>query len=428
MSRIGDFELGDAIGRGPFGQVYMARHRSGRACAIKVFDLSRCTPAALRRCYEVSTAAAALPETGAPPILAADFEGAQPFFAVEYVQGESLDAFLRTNKRLAWGDARALLSEIARRLAPAHQAGIVHGDLKPANIMLRRSRDGLFTVRILDWGMASRGIERDEGTRSDLVLSIDYHAPEQLRGELPLAATDLYALGILFYEMLVGERPFKGPPNLVAMHHMRTPPPSPRTQVPNLPLEADELVALLLEKDPHRRLSNAARLHERLSDDLDAATQVFTREPAPAPTAPSRPAPTPADPGTEIVNRGSLQRLRQDETVILAPSAPAAATPTNDLTVVVHGMDESLLIDTSQNPRRRPPSEVTRVNNDPGATVIVHQPAVPRPPPPASPSRPASPLTEWLRQPWTRQRKLRALNITFGVVIILSLAVILARG
>jgi serine/threonine protein kinase len=365
----------------------------------------------------------------------------QPFFAFEQVDGESFAELLRASPRLAWDQARAIVAEIAACLAIAHSAGVVHGDLKPGNITLQRGALGHFTVRLLDWGMSSRGIEREENTRADIGLAVDYQAPEQIRGELPLPASDLYALGVLLFEALVGARPFKGPPNLVAMHHVRTPAPSPRALLPNLAPEADEIIGQLLQKDPHRRLSRASTLHERLRDE-DLATQVYVRQTLTV-TPPSPPSPPPGrqtaqEPttGTQVIDPAALARVRErdDNTQILSVHAPpASASPhQEDLTLVVQAAHSPFLLDTNPS-ARPPPSEPTSVHQDPGATVIVNSGALAAEPSSTAgqvqraPKIPRLTLPEQLSLRWLAEHKFIVLNSALVLVILTSLVIVLMR-
>jgi hypothetical protein len=178
------------------------------------------------------------------------------FLAMPLYPGETLKDRLLREGCLPSPAALDITHQVVRGLAAAHDAGIIHRDLKPGNIMLLP--DG--TVKILDFGLAK--IRDADLTRSQTTLgTIGYAAPEQLRGGAAKAQADLWAIGVMLYEMLTGSTPFRGDHELsildAVLHHEPTP---PSAAVAGVPPELDQLTAALLQKDPGDRYSSAAAL------------------------------------------------------------------------------------------------------------------------------------------------------------------------
>lgn len=191
-------------------------------------------------------------EPGEPPV---------PFLVMECLEGESLSALLRRG-RPSPRRAMEILDAVAAGLAHAHEHHIVHRDLKPSNVFITRKG----VVKILDFGLAWLAAA---SAPPDLALSTagtpPYMAPEQWRGEAQDARTDLWAAGVLLFEMLTGEPPFAGEPEEIrARVTSPDPVPSARERVPTLPETVDRLLAALLAKDPGERLGSAVELRERL--------------------------------------------------------------------------------------------------------------------------------------------------------------------
>jgi serine/threonine protein kinase len=161
----------------------------------------------------------------------------------------------------------AVARQIADALVHAHQAGLVHRDIKPANVLLVEDEMGGMRVKVTDFGIAkaSAGIGTDL-TRTGTVLGTPkYVSPEQIKGEDPDARADLYSLGVVFYEMLVGAPPFVGDTDLAtAMAHLNNRVPKVSASVRGVPPELDRLVSDLLAKDPKRRVPSAVVLRQRL--------------------------------------------------------------------------------------------------------------------------------------------------------------------
>lgn len=428
---VGDYELSAALGGGPFGQVFVARHRTrGYPCAVKLFDPGRCSPAALRSSVEATTVAAALPHCGARPLLDARVDGPSPFFALDLVAGESLDNLRRRHDRVAWDHARVLVAGVAACLAAAHRGGLVHGNLKPTNIFTLDGPDAQ-PVRLLDWSLGRPG-DADGDTRADLGLSVDYHAPELLAGSPPTPASDLYALGIVLFELVTGVRPFQGGPNVVAMHHMRTPPPSPRIHAPELSQRAEALVLQLLDKDPRRRPASAGSLAEQLRSDGDdePATAIFVRpvrtaaEPAQPDAPPAvtevtlRTARQPEPAGITVVTPKPGTQSPQTETVVLARPQQSEA---GGVTLVLDATRGPVLLDTDPGVLARSTTgEDTAVSNNASATVFVKQVPSALLRPAVHPSPAPSRWPRWLRGPWSFEKKLLALNVLLGLIILVG--------
>lgn len=191
-------------------------------------------------------------------------DGDTEYLVMEYVQGKPLACPMEVRQAIEFG------VQIADALAAAHRQGIIHRDLKPANILV--SREG---VKLLDFGIASiqpqiaafdRGVTASRTIESALVGTLEYMAPEQLEGRNADERTDIYAFGLVLYEMLTGLRAGEAssPAGVIAVV-MSGPIPSVRTRRPDVPEELERLIHRCLEKDPDRRWQSADALRDRKS-------------------------------------------------------------------------------------------------------------------------------------------------------------------
>ena len=282
-ARLGPYLLLDRVGEGGMGAVYRAEDtRSGLPVAVKVLDQSRTRdPQILSRFRREARIAAQLRH----PNIAAfrDFDeavvpGAEGgarrrvvFLVIEWVAGEDLTAQLQRKERFAPARLVEVARQITAALEVAHGAGVVHRDLKPSNI--RITPDG--TVKVLDFGLAkileNAELHRDhpptfQTSIGSLLGTAPYMAPEQLFGRDVDARTDLFALGVVLYQMATGEVPFSGR-NIVEVLQAvsnKSPVPPSRLAAERSP-RLDAIILRLLAKEPAGRFASAAALREALA-------------------------------------------------------------------------------------------------------------------------------------------------------------------
>jgi len=206
-------------------------------------------------------------------------EGATWFLTMELLSGETLATQLQENGRLPLERAQRLAEQMAAGLGAAHQSGVVHRDFKPGNVMLV-AKDGDEQAVVTDFGIARAAIPRPraEGLRQgsgSIVGTPAYMAPEQVRGEDVGPAADIYALGVVLYEMVTGTVPFAGDSALtVATRRLQQEPPSPRHLVPDLDDRWEAIILRCLARDPRRRFGQA----EEVADALRGQTPVEKAE------------------------------------------------------------------------------------------------------------------------------------------------------
>ncbi len=191
------------------------------------------------------------------------------YLTMEFLEGETLSALLRRRGKLSADAALPVARQLLEGLAALHGCGIVHRDLKPGNVILAQSSQGLRAV-ISDFGLA-RALARSEDAPSlsatgHLLGTPDYMAPEQLRGEPASAASDLYALGLLLYEMVTGRKAYPGGGGIEnAVQRVLEPPTPPRQHAPELPLRWESAILRCLEREPSRRAASAAAVIEEIA-------------------------------------------------------------------------------------------------------------------------------------------------------------------
>ena len=288
---VGGYEIQVLLARGGMGVVYRATQLSlSRQVALKVVapDLSTEEEFRTRFLREVRIAASLDHPHVLPVYEAGEAEGVL-YLAMRLVEGESLAQVLEHEGSLEPARALALVTQVAEALAAAHQAGLVHRDVKPANVLLARA-GAREHVYLCDFGVARRFEGATALTKTGgFVGSITYAAPEQITGAPIDARTDTYALGCLLYECLTGEPPFpREHEAAVLWAHLNEPPPLPSERRPELGEAFDAIVERALAKDPGERFSSAAELAGALAADAPPAprrlptTPVKTNLPRPA--------------------------------------------------------------------------------------------------------------------------------------------------
>ncbi|WNG23765.1 protein kinase [Cystobacter fuscus] len=267
---LGEYVVRQHIGSGGMGIVYAGEHLTiGRKVAIKLIREERSQSPQARGLLAEARAASAIRHHGIIDIFGFGQQpGVGQYLVMEYLEGSPLDVLLQARAPLPLPEALALLCEVLDALSAAHAVGVIHRDLKPSNIFVARQSNGTESIKVLDFGLAKRSTAPQGSTaqtHSDVVVGTpQYMAPEQALCEAVSPQTDLYAVGVIAFELLTGQRPFTGrSPMEIVAHHLRTPPPAPSLFV-ELPPEVDALVLQLLAKEPQRRPGSASEVASQL--------------------------------------------------------------------------------------------------------------------------------------------------------------------
>jgi serine/threonine protein kinase/Tfp pilus assembly protein PilF len=191
-----------------------------------------------------------------------EYEGIH-FITMEYVTGEDLKSLIRRVRKIPIDTAISITKQVCEGLTEAHKIGIVHRDLKPSNIMIDKAGN----ARIMDFGIA-RSVKGEALTGADVMIGTpDYMSPEQVEGKEIDQRSDIYSLGVVLFEMLTGEKPFKGDTSLsVAMKHKSEAPPNPKWLNDQIPDRLSRLVLMCLEKEKEKRYQTAEELLSALKD------------------------------------------------------------------------------------------------------------------------------------------------------------------
>ncbi|HEX6765552.1 MAG TPA: serine/threonine-protein kinase, partial [Polyangiaceae bacterium] len=291
----GRYRVTKALGAGGMGVVYRAEHvHMKKAVAVKILHKHMTAMSEVVARFEREAVAAGRIEH--PNVAGAtDFgrlDDGSFYLALEYIEGKSLSSLLDAGRGLPVVRALAITRQIADGLAAAHAVGIIHRDLKPENVMLVE-RDGTSDwVKVLDFGIAKVPVEETEGQKLTQIGTIfgtpQYMSPEQGQGHAVDARADLYALGVMLYEMLSGKLPFFADDLvvLITRHITEAPPPLSDAIHP----EVRKLVSELLEKNPEDRIQSASELVDRIDRLLrnTAIAPVGTIPPAALPSRPAR--------------------------------------------------------------------------------------------------------------------------------------------
>jgi eukaryotic-like serine/threonine-protein kinase len=341
---LGDrYRILERIGEGGMGTVYLCEHVAlGKRMAVKVLRPEFSSDEELVRRFQQEARAAS--QIGQENIVDVIDFGLTPdgsmYFAMEALEGESLAKVMRREGKLPLERAFPILGQICKALGAAHARGIVHRDLKPENVILLRRDDGCDFVKILDFGISKngRGPETSRITRAGSIIGTpEYMAPEQAAASTVDHRCDIYALGVLAYEMVTGALPFQGEtPLATLLKHQAEPPEPPSKRRPDLPQEAETLILRALVKRPEGRQQTMAEVAADLSLALAAIGLGPVYTPAlgtavvvgasPTPqrgTATARFAPRPRP-----ASRGGTIALPPDETPPEVPRPrPASRTP-----------------------------------------------------------------------------------------------------
>jgi tetratricopeptide (TPR) repeat protein len=259
---LGNYEVISTLGKGGMGQVYLALDtRLGRKVALKLLPFSKTRHHNhAQRLEQEARTASALNHPNIVTIHEIGEANSIHFMATEYVEGETLRQRMLSTK-LSVRELVGIAVQIASALRAAHQAGIVHRDIKPENIMLRN--DGV--VKVLDFGLARLTGGGNSETEIGLIMgTMPYMSPEQVRGETVDARTDVWSLGVVIYEMIVGRVPFTGATHRQVVTEIIQKEPSEFDNEGAVPDELKRIVAKALSKDSAERYDDASTMANEL--------------------------------------------------------------------------------------------------------------------------------------------------------------------
>ena len=268
---LGDrYEVEQEIGSGAFAVTYRGRDaRLGRPVAIKVLRQAYAiNPTSVQRFEREARAAASVAQGNVVDVYDFGRHGDLLYLVMQFVEGEDLKQLIVREGPMLPRRAAGITLQVLTGLAAIHEAGIIHRDIKPQNVMI--GRDGI--ARVADFGIAR--VAEDVGLTTDgtSIGTVSYMAPEQAQVEPLTPATDLYAVGVMLYEMLTGKLPFEAPTIVALMlAHIQTPPVPPSIRAPGAPItpEIDAVVMRALAKRPEDRFGDATAMARALSAAIE---------------------------------------------------------------------------------------------------------------------------------------------------------------
>jgi serine/threonine-protein kinase len=263
-SQIGDYNVDSLLGEGGMGKVYTATGPDGGRVALKLVkdDYAR-DETFRRRFYREARIAQTVQHPNVVPVVDTGEHEGLPYMAQRFIEGMSLDDKLKRDGPLDVQTAVGVCTDVAAGLEALWGAGMVHRDVKPANILLDESGRAYIT----DFGLA-------KDTQGSLLTlpgqalgSMDYMAPEQIRGEQVGAATDIYALGCVMYECMCGRPPFAEVQGMrILWAHLQDPPPDPRSVRADIPERFSQTLLVALNKDAAARPQTAGEYARMLAE------------------------------------------------------------------------------------------------------------------------------------------------------------------
>jgi len=280
--RIGRFQVRGLLGQGAFGTVYRAYDpQLDREVALKILQAGALdSPRAIERFQREARAAGRLHHPHIVPVYDVGSDGPHHFIASAFIAGWSLQQVIDEGM-IDLAQAVRIVGALARALDYAHRQGVVHRDVKPANIMV----DGEGEPYLLDFGLAYHQDIATRLTQHGAILGTPaYMAPEHAggQGDKALPASDQYSLGVVLYELLCGKAPFSGPPAVVLYHAIHTAPPEPRSLNPHISSDLEAICLKAIRKRPEHRYGSCREFAEALTVWQQGQEVVRGKEPTKA--------------------------------------------------------------------------------------------------------------------------------------------------
>ena len=296
-STIARYQILSLLGRGGMSVVYLAEDvRLERKVALKLLSEELASDKAFRdRFIRESRLAASLDHPNVIPIFEADEADGVLFIAMRYVEGTDLKTRIREDGPLPLGLTVSVIAQVASALDAAHERGLVHRDVKPGNVLLAKGRSASAPHAYLaDFGLTKRAASQSGLTGTGQFMgTLDYVAPEQIRGEALDGRVDTYALGAVAFECLTGEPPFPKESDVAVLYaQLNEDPPRPTEKREDLPPAVDGVITRAMDKDPGQRHQTAGELADELSSALGVAAPTV-----PPPARPRTKGPIPRLPG-----------------------------------------------------------------------------------------------------------------------------------
>lgn len=261
LKKLGPYEFLDVLGRGGMGTVYKGKHEeTGELHAVKVLAPNYSQEPHFRSRFESEIKALIkLDHPNVVRLISFGQEDGNMFFAMEMVDGKSLFEVQRSGHKFTPPQCLSIARDVCKGLKHAHDRGIIHRDLKPGNLMMTRDK----VVKITDFGIA-KTYGSSQNTGNNILGTLDFMSPEQAKGELVTAKSDIYSLGTVLFTLLSGKPPYTANSIEESFRNLtRIPAPYVSSVVPDVPHEVDRLIRRMMEKKPEKRLATAqAALHQ----------------------------------------------------------------------------------------------------------------------------------------------------------------------
>ncbi len=270
----GRYEILRTVGIGGMAIVYEALDlRTGRTVAVKTLkDSISDSPQALQRFINESQAVSMLHHEHIVKILDVSVTTEHKFLTMEYINGITLRDYMNQRGQMPWREAVEFIIQILQALKHAHRKGVIHRDIKPQNIMVVEGG----AIKVMDFGIAKIPDAQTVTMVDHAVGTIYYISPEQARGQRIDSRSDLYSLGIMFYEMLTGTLPFLSENAYGIMHqHIHDVPVAPSKYNPNIPFGVEQIVLMAMEKSPDNRYQSASQMIRHLECMQIDPTTIF---------------------------------------------------------------------------------------------------------------------------------------------------------